>query len=140
MEVKTKPEPKMSKIVKISLSLVGIAVLGALLLPALGENWETSPRRRLTKCKICLKQNGAMIQQYFADHLEVRRFPAGTEVQGKISPAAVTYWGFDEYMLVCPVRRDDPQPVRDYEWNPALAGGIYADWAKPESPILCDAA
>ena len=129
----------MSKILKISLGVLGIGLIAALLLPALGEDWETSPRRRLTHCKMRLKQNAIMVQQYFTEHPEVRRFPVGDEARGKISPAAAEYWGFDKYMLVCPVRRDDPQPVRDYEWNPALAGGIYAEWAKPDSPILCDA-
>ncbi len=130
----------MSKIIKVSCYLLLVGLLVALILPALGDNWETSPVRRLTHCKMRLKQNGMMIQQYFADNAEVRHFPAGDEVRGKISPLSIEYWDFDKNMLVCPVRRDDPHPVRDYEWNPALAGGLYADWARPGSPILCDAA
>ena len=125
----------MSRIIKSAL-IAGFVIL--LFIISSIEDPERRPGRRITKCKNCLKQNLAMVQLYFADHPEVRRFPAGREVRGKISPASVAYWDFDQSMLVCPVRRDDPQPVRDYEWNPALAGGIYADWTKPESPILCD--
>jgi prepilin-type processing-associated H-X9-DG protein len=113
--------------------LMGIGVvvlLAAMLLPALGP---VNQGRPVLKCKIHLKQIGAMIDSYYSAGtvmtLPMVRDPHITADFGGI--------GFDANLLTCPSPPYD-QP-RHYLWNLKANGGQWKDWNNQHSPLAWDA-
>ncbi|MEN9359680.1 MAG: hypothetical protein RL095_1215 [Verrucomicrobiota bacterium] len=95
-------------------------------------------RRKEGVCHFQMSQLYQAVKSYFAEHPAVTRFPAGSEASGILTAVTAEYWGMDSDSLECRAAREDAPVIRTYEWNPRIAGGLFADWNHAHSPIFCD--
>jgi prepilin-type processing-associated H-X9-DG protein len=125
------PNETSSPWMAICLGIGLCAILAAVLV--LGKP-DPSPGPDTKFCQMNLKQMGLCIHHYF-DNQSLSTLPILKNFE--VSTTNDGGFGFDAHMLSCPAERHDLSMC--YVWNPKLSGGKWADWNKPNSPLIWDA-
>ena len=118
----------------IGIALAICLIAAAILLPT---PCVVGQKGNITKCKNNLKQLGLSIQSYYSDYSDNALISMPTLKSFEATAANDGGMGFDANMTSCSAERFDGS--RYYVWNPKLSGGKWADWNKPNSPLIWDA-